>query len=53
VPINPLCANGNKVAAQDPTAGTEVPAGTTVFLFAGEVVVPTGPTAPTGPTGGT
>jgi serine/threonine-protein kinase len=53
VPINALCPNGNKVAAQDPTAGTEVPSGTTVFLFAGEVVIPTGPTSPTGPTGET
>jgi len=50
---NPLCLNGNKVAAQDPAAGSEVPAGTTVFLFAGEAVVPTGPTFPTGPTGET
>jgi len=48
VAINPLCPNGNKVHAQDPTAGSEVPAGTTVFLFAGEVVIPTGPTGPTG-----
>ena len=52
-PLNPLCPNGNKVAAQDPAAGAEVPAGSDVFLFPGEEVVPTGPTGPTGATGET
>jgi serine/threonine-protein kinase len=52
-PLNPLCANPNKVAAQEPTANNQVPSGTTVVLFQGEVSVPTGPTGGTGPTGAT
>ena len=52
VDINPSCPIGNKVAAQDPAAGTEVEPGSTVTLFAGEEPPPpTGPTAPTGTTG--
>jgi serine/threonine-protein kinase len=52
VDINPSCPLGNKVAAQDPPAGTQVEPGSTVTLFAGEAPPsPTGPTAPTGPTG--
>ena len=52
VSINPACPNGNKVAAQDPTALTTVDSGSTVTLFAGaeESPAPTGPTGPTGPT---
>jgi len=49
--VNPSCPLGNKVAAQDPAAGTDVPLGTTVTLFSGEAPPP--PTGPTGPTGGT
>jgi len=45
-PENPLCTLGNKVAAQEPAGGTEVQAGSTVTLFAGEPSV-------TGPTGAT
>jgi serine/threonine-protein kinase len=33
---NPQCPLGNKVAAQDPAAGTSVDPGSTVTLFAGE-----------------
>jgi eukaryotic-like serine/threonine-protein kinase len=35
VAFNPACPAGNRVAAQDPTGGEHVPAGTTVTLFAG------------------
>jgi serine/threonine protein kinase len=35
-PINPLCPNGNKVAAQDPAGNTQAPVGTTVTLYPGE-----------------
>jgi serine/threonine-protein kinase len=52
-PVNPLCPNGTKVAAQDPSPGTPVPAGTTVTLFPSEAAPPTGPTGLTNPTGGT
>jgi eukaryotic-like serine/threonine-protein kinase len=48
VAINPACPLGNKVAAQDPGAGTEVEPGTTVTLFAGAEPAPTGATGPTG-----
>ncbi len=51
---NTLCPNPNRVAQQDPTPGTPVPAGTTVTLFGGaEAPPPTGPTGPTGISGGT
>lgn len=49
VAINPQCPHGNKVAQQDPAAGTAVAPGTTVTLFSGEE----GATGPTGATGGT
>ena len=51
VEINPACPLGNKVAAQEPSAGTEAEQGETVTLFAGEESVPTGPTGATGATG--
>jgi serine/threonine-protein kinase len=51
VAINPVCPLGNKVAAQDPGAGTEVEPGTTVTLFGGAEPAPTGATGPTGGTG--
>ena len=51
VDINPACPLGNKVAAQDPGAGTEAEQGGTVTLFAGAESVPTGPTGATGATG--
>jgi serine/threonine-protein kinase len=51
VAINPACPLGNKVAAQDPGAGTEVEPGTTVTLFGGAEPAPTGATGPTGGTG--
>ncbi|HEX6009936.1 MAG TPA: Stk1 family PASTA domain-containing Ser/Thr kinase [Actinomycetota bacterium] len=51
VEINPACPLGNKVAAQEPGAGTEAEQGETVTLFAGEESVPTGPTGATGATG--
>ncbi len=50
VGVNPSCPLGNKVAAQDPAAGTQVQPGSTVTLFAGEATAPTGPTGPTGTT---
>ena len=46
VPINSQCPHGNKVASQDPAAGTAVAPGTTVTLFQGAE-------SATGPTGGT
>jgi len=49
VDLNPSCPVGNKVAVQDPSAGTQVAPGTTVTLFAG--AAPPEPTGPTGPTG--
>jgi eukaryotic-like serine/threonine-protein kinase len=51
VAINPACPLGNKVAEQDPGAGTEVEQGTTVTLFGGAEPAPTGATGPTGETG--
>jgi serine/threonine protein kinase len=35
-PLNPLCPNGNKVAAQDPFGDTPATVGSTVILYAGE-----------------
>jgi eukaryotic-like serine/threonine-protein kinase len=32
-PANPLCASGNKIAEQDPAAGSEVPSGTVVNVY--------------------
>jgi serine/threonine-protein kinase len=49
VAINSQCPHGNKVASQDPAAGTAVAPGTTVTLFQAEE----GATGPTGGTGGT
>jgi serine/threonine-protein kinase len=40
-PINPLCSNPNKVAAQDPAAGDTVPSGTVVNVSFGETETPT------------
>jgi eukaryotic-like serine/threonine-protein kinase len=51
VAINPACPLGNKVAEQEPGAGTEVEQGTTVTLFGGAEPAPTGATGPTGETG--
>jgi serine/threonine-protein kinase len=51
VDINPSCPLGNKVAAQDPAPGEQVPLGSTVTLFAGQATSPTPVTGPTGPTG--
>ena len=39
-PINPLCSNPNKVAAQDPPAGEEVPSGTVVNVAFGDTTSP-------------
>ena len=50
-PENPLCPNGTKVAAQEPSGGTTAELGSEVFLFPPEEPVPTGPTGPTGDTG--
>ena len=50
-PVNPLCTQGSKVAAQEPAGGTEAEVGSQVFLFAGEEPISTGPTGPTGETG--
>jgi beta-lactam-binding protein with PASTA domain/tRNA A-37 threonylcarbamoyl transferase component Bud32 len=52
VGVNPSCPLGNKVAAQDPAAGTPVEPGSTVTLYPGQETTPTGPTGPTGTTGG-
>ncbi len=35
-PLNPLCSNPNKIAAQDPNAGDEVDSGTVVDVFTGD-----------------
>ena len=51
VSINSQCPHGNKVASQDPAAGTAVAPGTTVTLFQGAESA-TGPTGGTGATGG-
>ena len=50
-PVNPLCTQGSKVAAQEPAGGTQAEVGSQVFLFAGEEPISTGPTGPTGETG--
>jgi serine/threonine-protein kinase len=50
VATNPLCPNGNKVAAQDPQQGAEVQKGSDVTLFAGSGESPS-PTGATGATG--
>jgi beta-lactam-binding protein with PASTA domain/tRNA A-37 threonylcarbamoyl transferase component Bud32 len=48
VAINPRCPLGNKVADQDPAAGTQVEPGSTVTLFGGSEPTETGPTGATG-----
>ncbi|MGZ5297765.1 MAG: Stk1 family PASTA domain-containing Ser/Thr kinase [Actinomycetota bacterium] len=49
---NPLCPNPNRVALQDPAAGTQVQSGSDVALYTGAITSPSGePTGPTGPTG--
>jgi serine/threonine protein kinase len=45
---NALCPNPNRVAMQDPAAGTEVQSGSDVQLFTGGLTSPSG--EPTGPT---
>jgi eukaryotic-like serine/threonine-protein kinase len=40
-PVNPLCSNSNKIAAQDPAAGTQVDSGSTVDVFTGDTSSPT------------
>jgi eukaryotic-like serine/threonine-protein kinase len=35
-PVNPVCPNGSKVAAQEPGGNTEAPVGSTVTIFPGE-----------------
>jgi serine/threonine-protein kinase len=50
-PVNPVCTQGSKVAAQEPAGGTMAEVGSQVFLFAGEEPISTGPTGPTGETG--
>jgi eukaryotic-like serine/threonine-protein kinase len=49
VDVNSQCPLGNKVAQQDPAAGSVVDPGSTVTIYSGEEASPTGPTA-TGPT---
>ena len=39
-PINPLCSNPNKIAAQDPPSGEEVPSGTVVNVYFGDTSSP-------------
>ena len=39
-PINPLCSNPNKIAAQEPAAGDEVESGTVVSVFTGDTSSP-------------
>jgi serine/threonine-protein kinase len=50
MPVLPQCPNPNRVAVQDPAAGTVVDVGSTVTLYTGETTSPTGPTGPSGPT---
>ena len=50
-PPLPQCPNPNRVALQDPAAGSTVEVGSTVTLFTGEATSPTGPTGPSGPSG--
>jgi eukaryotic-like serine/threonine-protein kinase len=40
-PPNPLCSNPNKIAAQDPPAGSQVQTGSTVNVYTGETSPPT------------
>jgi eukaryotic-like serine/threonine-protein kinase len=40
-PPNPLCSNPNKIAAQDPPAGSQVETGSTVNVYTGETSPPT------------
>jgi beta-lactam-binding protein with PASTA domain len=40
MPVNPLCSNPNKIAAQDPNAGDEVPSGTVVDVYTGDTSSP-------------
>ncbi len=39
-PVNPLCSNPNKIAAQDPASGATVPSGTVVNVYFGETSSP-------------
>jgi serine/threonine-protein kinase len=50
-PVLPQCSNPNRVALQDPAAGSTVEVGSTVTLYTGATTLPTGPTGPSGPTG--
>jgi serine/threonine-protein kinase len=50
-PVLPQCPNPNRVAVQDPAAGTIVEVDSTVTLYTGETTSPTGPTGPSGPSG--
>jgi hypothetical protein len=40
MPVNPLCSNPNKIAAQDPNAGDEVDSGTVVDVYTGDTSSP-------------
>jgi eukaryotic-like serine/threonine-protein kinase len=40
-PPNPLCSNPNKIAAQDPPAGSQVQTGSTVNVYTGDTSPPT------------
>jgi eukaryotic-like serine/threonine-protein kinase len=51
MPVLPQCPNPNRVAVQDPAAGTVVDVGSTVTLYTGETTSPTGPTGPSGSSG--
>jgi eukaryotic-like serine/threonine-protein kinase len=51
-PTNPLCPNGNKVAAQDPAANTQVQRGSDVHLYPGGASPsPSGASGATGASG--
>ena len=39
-PVNPLCSNPNKIAAQDPPPGEEVETGTVVNVYTGDTLEP-------------
>jgi beta-lactam-binding protein with PASTA domain len=41
VAINPLCPNPNRVAMQEPPAGSQVDGGSTVTIHPGEATSPT------------
>jgi eukaryotic-like serine/threonine-protein kinase len=47
VPVNPLCPNPNRVALQEPAAGTQADGGSTVTIHPGEVTSPTPSETPT------